>query len=145
MRARHHTGRGKAAKGHHEAHRAAGGPVPNVLKEVKAKSTGVIDGEKSKPRADRKRGGRCRAEGGRTGADKSPYSSAREGHAGAIPEAYHDDHEGSRHGLKGGGEAHKEHKHGSHGHLHGHTVGHGEHKEHKKLEHHGGRHHGHHG
>lgn len=119
MRARHHTAiRHKTVKGPHEAHRATGGAAGNmlnVLKEAKGKSIGHVDGEKSKPRADRKRGGRaCRAEGGRTSADKSPYSGAREGHAGAIPEAPHDEHEGSRHGLAHGGAAHKEHARGRH-------------------------------
>ena len=106
MRARHHTARPKAVKGHLEAHRAEGGPVPNVIKEAKGKSIGHIEGEKPKMRLDRKRGGRCVASGGRTGSDKSPYTSAREGHAGAIPEEHHDDHEGSRHGLSHGGKAH---------------------------------------
>jgi hypothetical protein len=48
---------------------------PFVIREAeKSKSIGKIGGIKSRPRADRKRGGACRASGG--GADVTPYSSA---------------------------------------------------------------------
>lgn len=51
---------------------------PFVVKEAeKGKSIGKIGGVKSKGRADRKRGGACRASGG--GADSNPYSSAGRG------------------------------------------------------------------
>lgn len=51
---------------------------PFVFKEAeKSKNIGKIGGVKSRNRADRKRGGACRASGG--GADTSPYSSAGRG------------------------------------------------------------------
>jgi hypothetical protein len=55
---------------------ADAGGNPKVFAEAKkTKSIGVIPGDKGKPRADRKCGGRIkRASGG--GADTSPYSSA---------------------------------------------------------------------
>jgi hypothetical protein len=69
---------GHAAKGetHASHHTKDGGKA--VLKEAaESKNIGVVSGSKSKGRADRKRGGACRASGG--GADASPYSSAGRG------------------------------------------------------------------
>lgn len=71
----------------HKVQRASGGRVfyaggnSNVAKDAaKRKSGGKVvsmDGEKSKPRLDK------RARGGKVGADKSPFSSAKGGGGGA--------------------------------------------------------------
>lgn len=46
-----------------------GGGNPDVMKEAKAKTVGMIDGGPARKRLDR-------ARGGRVGADKSPLSSS---------------------------------------------------------------------
>ncbi len=115
-RARHHT-----HKKEHEKHHAEGGAAtetggnPHVFKLAKEKhSIGVIDGEKGKPRLDRKRGGKVhRAHGGEAmkGSDTHPYSSAHK-HGGKVHEGHHEGgHDGMHHGLHG---AHKKEHHKEH-------------------------------
>jgi hypothetical protein len=69
---------GHAAKGDtHASHHVKNGGSPVLKEAASSKNIGVVSGSKSKGRADRKRGGACRASGG--GADASPYSSAGRG------------------------------------------------------------------
>jgi hypothetical protein len=110
-RARHHTMKhklGGKAKG-----RATGGETetgnPSVFAEAKGSTIGTIKGDGSPARMDRKRGGSCKASGGKTGSDTSPYT---DGKSGAAAHPYTSAH-------KNGGKAkmdgsHHEGLHGAH-------------------------------
>jgi hypothetical protein len=104
-RARHHT-----AKKHHGKHHADGGQAevgnPKVFAEAKKHTEGKIDGGHAKKHLGRKHGGKC-ANGGKSGADTHPYSSAHK-HGGKVE--HHKGHHSHHHGLHGA----EKHHHGHH-------------------------------
>jgi hypothetical protein len=82
-RARHKT-HGKAHGGKVK-HREAGGKSevgnPHVFAEARGEPLGPIHGEGGKKRMDRKRGGSCKADGGKAGSDAHPYTGGKSGSA----------------------------------------------------------------
>jgi hypothetical protein len=99
-RARHHTMKHKL--GGKSRHRSEGGEAesgnPHVFAEAKEPTLGTINGKGSKPRMDRKCGGK--ASGGKTGSDTHPYTSAHANGGKAKADGHHE-------GLHG---AHRRHK-----------------------------------